>query len=55
MVRHGSPASTMEIGGGKKETLDEFKRKKMMRRKEKLVIRLGFFTLIRRVLFISMH
>jgi hypothetical protein len=55
MVRRDSPASAMEIGGGKEETLDEFKRKKMMRRKEKLVIGLGFFTLIRRVLFISTH
>jgi hypothetical protein len=33
----------METGGGKEETLDEFKRKKMMRRKEKLVTGLGFF------------
>jgi hypothetical protein len=33
----------MGTGGGKKETLDEFKRKKMMRRKEELVIGLGFF------------
>jgi hypothetical protein len=45
----------METGGGKEETLDELKRKKVMRRKEKLVIGLGFFTLITRVLFISMH
>jgi hypothetical protein len=45
----------METGGGKDETLDELKRKKMMQRKEKLVIGLGFFTLIRRVLFISTH
>jgi hypothetical protein len=45
----------METGGEKEETLDELKRKKMMRRKEKLVIGLGFFTLIRRVLFISTH
>jgi hypothetical protein len=45
----------METGGGKEETLDEVKRKKMMRRKEKLVTGLGFSTLIRRVLFISTH
>jgi hypothetical protein len=45
----------METGGGKEETLDELKRKKMMQRKEKLVIGLGFFTFIRRVLFISTH
>jgi hypothetical protein len=45
----------METGGGKEETLDEFKRKKKMRQKEKLVIGLGFFILIRRVLFISTH
>jgi hypothetical protein len=42
MVRCDSPASAMEAGGGKEETLDELKRKKMMRRKEKLVIGLGF-------------
>jgi hypothetical protein len=30
MFRHDSPASAMETGGGKEETLDEFKRKKMM-------------------------
>jgi hypothetical protein len=45
----------METGGGKEETLNELKRKKMMRRKEKLVIGIGFFTLIRHVLFISTH
>jgi hypothetical protein len=28
----------MKTGGGKEETLDELKMKKMMRRKEKLVI-----------------
>jgi hypothetical protein len=33
----------METGAGKEEILDEFKRKKMMRRKKKLVTRLGFF------------
>jgi hypothetical protein len=55
MFRHDSPASAMETGGGKEETLDEFKRKKMMRRTEKLVTGLGFFTLTRRVLFISTH
>jgi hypothetical protein len=55
MVRCDSPTSAMEIGGGKEETLDELKGKKMMRRKEKLVIGLGFFTLIRRVLFINTH
>jgi hypothetical protein len=32
----------METGGGKEETLDEFKRKKMMRQKEKLMTGLGF-------------
>jgi hypothetical protein len=32
----------METGGGKEETLDELKRKKMMRRKEKLMTGLGF-------------
>jgi hypothetical protein len=45
----------METGGGEEETLDEFKRKKMMRQKEKLVTGLGFFTLIRRILFVSTH
>jgi hypothetical protein len=55
MFRRDSPASAMEIGGRKEETLDEFKRKKMMRWKEKLVTGLGFFTLIRRVLFKSTH
>jgi hypothetical protein len=55
MFRRDSPASAMETGGGKEETLDEFKRKKMMRWKEKLVTGLGVFTLIRRVLFISTH
>jgi hypothetical protein len=42
MFRHDPPASAMEIGVGKKETLDELKSKKMMRRKEKLMIGLGF-------------
>jgi hypothetical protein len=42
MFRRDSPASAMETGGGKEETLDELKRKKMMRRKEKLMIGLGF-------------
>jgi hypothetical protein len=42
MFRRDSPASAMETGGGKEETLDEFKRKKMMRRKEKLMTGLGF-------------
>jgi hypothetical protein len=55
MVRRDSPASAMEKDGEKEETLDEFKKKKMMRRKEKLVIGLGFFTLIRRVSFISTY
>jgi hypothetical protein len=55
MFRRDSPASAMEAGGAKEETLDGFKRKKMMRRKKKLVTGLGFFTLIRRVLFISTH
>jgi hypothetical protein len=32
----------METGGGKEETLDEFKTKKMMRRKEKLMTGLEF-------------
>jgi hypothetical protein len=32
----------METGVGKKETLDELKGKKMMRRKEKLMTGLGF-------------
>jgi hypothetical protein len=54
MVRCDLPASAMETGGGKEETLDELKRKKMWR-KEKQVIGLGFFTLITRLLFISMH
>jgi hypothetical protein len=45
----------METGGGKEETLDELDRKKMMWRKEKLMTGLGFFTLARRALFISMH
>jgi hypothetical protein len=43
MFRRDTPASAMETGGGKEETLDELKRKKMMRRKEKLMTRLGFF------------
>jgi hypothetical protein len=43
MFRRDSPASAMEIGGGKEETLDELKGKKMMRRKEKLMTGLGFF------------
>jgi hypothetical protein len=55
MFRRDSPTSAMETDGGKEETLDEFNRKKMMRRKEKLVTGLGFFTLTRRVLFISTH
>jgi hypothetical protein len=37
----------------KEETLDEMKKKKMMRQKKKLITRLGFFTLTRRALFIS--
>jgi hypothetical protein len=45
----------METGGGKEETLDELKRKKMMRQKEKLMTGLGFFTLARRALFIRTH
>jgi hypothetical protein len=32
----------METDGGQEETLDELKRKKMMRQKEKLMTRLGF-------------
>jgi hypothetical protein len=55
MFKRDSPALAMEIGGGKDKTLDEFKRKKMMQWKEKLVTGLGFFTLTRRVLFISTH
>jgi hypothetical protein len=42
MFRHDSPASAMETGGGQEETLDELKRKKMMRRKEKLMTGLWF-------------
>jgi hypothetical protein len=42
MFRRDSPASAMETGDGKEETLDEFKRKKTMQRKEKLVTGLGF-------------
>jgi hypothetical protein len=42
MFRRNSPASAIETGGGKEETLDELKRKKMMRRKEKLMTGLGF-------------
>jgi hypothetical protein len=34
MFRRDSPTSAMKTGGGKEETLDELKRKKMMRRKE---------------------
>jgi hypothetical protein len=55
MFRRDSPASAMEIGGGKEETLDELKRKKMMPRKEMLMTGLGFFTLAGHALFISMH
>jgi hypothetical protein len=55
MFRRDSPASAMETGGGKEEILDELKRKKMMRRKEKLMTGLGFFTLTKRALFISTH
>jgi hypothetical protein len=55
MFRRDSPALAMETGGGKEETLDEFKRKKMMRQKEKLVTGLGFFTLTKCVLFINTH
>jgi hypothetical protein len=33
----------METGGGKEEALDKLKRKKMMRRKEKLMTGLGFY------------
>jgi hypothetical protein len=40
-------AQSIRIGHGdrcwKEETLDELKRKKMMRQKEKLMTRLGFF------------
>jgi hypothetical protein len=43
MFRRDPPASAMETGGGKKETLDKLKRKNMMRRKEKLMTGLGFF------------
>jgi hypothetical protein len=45
MFRRDPPASAMETGVGKKETLDELKRKKMMRRKEKLMTGLGFLPL----------
>jgi hypothetical protein len=55
MFRRGSPASAMETGGEKEETLDEFKRKKMVRQQKKLMTGLRFFTLTRRALFISTH
>jgi hypothetical protein len=42
MFRCDPPASAMETGVGKEETLDELKRKKMMRRKEKLMTGLWF-------------
>jgi hypothetical protein len=42
MFRRDSPASAMETDGGQEETQDELKRKKMMRRKEKLMTGLGF-------------
>jgi hypothetical protein len=42
MFRRDSPATAMETGGGKEETLDELKRKKMTRRQEKLMTGLGF-------------
>jgi hypothetical protein len=53
MFRRGSPASATETGGGNEETLDELKRKKKMRRKDKLMTGLGFFTLAGRALFIK--
>jgi hypothetical protein len=55
MFRRDSPASAMETGDGKEETLDELKRKEMMRQKEKLMTGLGFFILAKRALFISTH
>jgi hypothetical protein len=39
----------------KGETLDEFKRRKMMRRKKKLMTGLGFLPIARRALFISTY
>jgi hypothetical protein len=42
MFKRDPPTSAMEAGVGKKETLDVLKRKKMMRRKEKLMTGLGF-------------
>jgi hypothetical protein len=44
MFRCDSPASAMETGGRKEEILDELKRKKMIRRKDKLMTRLGFLS-----------
>jgi hypothetical protein len=35
------------------KTLDEMRKRKMMRRRKKLMKELGFFTLARRALFIS--
>jgi hypothetical protein len=45
MFRRDSPASAMDTGGGKEETLDELQGKKMMWQKESLMTGLGFFTL----------
>jgi hypothetical protein len=42
MFRRDPLASAMETRIGKEETLDEMKRKKMMRRKKKLMTGLGF-------------
>jgi hypothetical protein len=42
MFRRDSPPSAMETDGRQEETLDALKRKKMMRRKEKLMTGLGF-------------
>jgi hypothetical protein len=42
MFRCDPPASAMETCVGKEETLDELKRKKMTRWKEKLMTGLGF-------------
>jgi hypothetical protein len=41
-----------QVLGGK--TIDEMRKRKMMRRRKKLMNELGFFTLTKRALFISM-
>jgi hypothetical protein len=45
----------METNGGKEKILDEMRKKKMMWRRKKLMNELGFFTLAKRALFISIH